>query len=133
MDGQISIFQVMDQYETERLPYEACKAGVIAWTIECAAITNSWDTAAPVMWITAKPRKIRFKRDSKKDCYGWCTYYDSIDSGNYFGGGTLGWTPSRRSPPLRTASGTRGSISGRTRGSRRRRHSDREFGSTQCT
>lgn len=86
MDGQISIFQIMDQYETERLPYEACKAGVIAWTIECAAITNSWDAAAPVLYITAKPRKIRFKRDSEMDKWGWCTYYDSIDSGNYFGG-----------------------------------------------
>lgn len=86
MDGQISIFQMMDQYETERLPYKACKAGVIAWTIECAAINNSWDTAAPVLWITAKPRKIRFKRDSERDQYGWCTYYDSIDSGDYFGG-----------------------------------------------
>lgn len=85
-DGQISIFQLMDQYETERLPYEACKKGVVAWTIECAAITNSWDVSAPVQFITAKPRKILFKADSKKDQYGWCTYYDSIDGGNYFGG-----------------------------------------------
>lgn len=87
MDGQISIFQMMNQYETERLPYEACKEGVVAWTIECAAINNSWDTNAPVQYIAARPRKIRFKKDSEKDKWGWCLFYDSVGGpGEYFGG-----------------------------------------------
>lgn len=87
LSGQMSIFQMMDQYEAERLPYEACKEGVIAWTIECSAITNSWDTAAPVQFIAARPRKIKFKADSRKDQYGWSLYYDSVGGpGEYFGG-----------------------------------------------
>lgn len=87
MDGQISIFQMMDDYEAMRMPYEACKEGVIAWTIECSAITNSWDTAAPVQFIAARPRKIKFKADSRKDQYGWSLFYDSVGGpGNYFGG-----------------------------------------------
>ena len=87
LNGQMSIFQILDQYETERLPYEACKADVIAWTIECAAITNSWDTAAPVQFIAARPRKIKFKADSRKDQYGWSLFYDSVGGpGEYFGG-----------------------------------------------
>ena len=86
LEGQLSIFGMMDQYESPRLPYEACKAGVMAWVIECAAITNSWDTAAPVKYLTARPRKILFKRDSHEDPYGWCIYYDSVGGpGEYFG------------------------------------------------
>lgn len=87
LSGQMSIFQMMDDYEAMRLPYEACKEGVIAWTIECSAITNSWDTAAPVQFITARPRKIKFKADSRKDQYGWSLFYDSVGGpGEYFGG-----------------------------------------------
>lgn len=124
LNGQMSIFQMMDDYEAMRMPYEACKEGVIAWTIECAAITyapallreaeapaapreisdfqrglvapaegsgatakNSWDTAAPVQFISARPRKIKFKADSRKDQYGWSLFYDSVGGpGEYFGG-----------------------------------------------
>lgn len=87
LSGQMSIFQMMDEYEAARMPYGACKEGVIAWTIECSAITNSWDTAAPVQYITARPRKIRFKADSRKDQYGWSLFYDSVGGpGEYFGG-----------------------------------------------
>lgn len=86
LEGQLSIFQVLDEYETPKLPFEACKEGVMAWVIECAAITNSWDTAAPVQYITARPRMIRFKRDSDRDQYGWNLYYDSAGGpGEYFG------------------------------------------------
>ena len=87
LEGQISIFTLLEGYDAPHMPFEACKAGVIAWTIECTAITNSWDSAAPVLYLAARPRKIRFKADSKKDQYGWSLYYDSVGGpGEYFGG-----------------------------------------------
>lgn len=80
MQGQISVFDLLGEYDTPLLPFEVCKKGVKAWIVEFARITNSWDRDAPVQFVALRPRKIIFEEDSELDEYGWNLFYRSVGS-----------------------------------------------------
>lgn len=83
--GQITLFEMMDEYNAPRLPLELARAGVKAWIIEWCAITNSHQEEAPIISIRVRARMIMFKRDSKVGLTGWQLYWDTIDGLPYMG------------------------------------------------
>jgi len=86
LEGQMSIFSLLEGYDAPRLPWQDCKQGVKAWTIQCRAVADSLNDNAQILYLEARPRRILFKRDSEQDQYGWSLFYDSVGGGNYFGG-----------------------------------------------
>ena len=82
---QVSMFTLVEQYETPQLPPEERKKDVKAWTIEAFAMAKGWDTDEIAYWVV-RPRRIVFIRDSRWDSHYqcWDTFGDSL-GGNYWG------------------------------------------------
>lgn len=84
MNEQISMFALLDEWETPLMQPEEMKEGVTAWVIEMAAITNSIRINAPIQYCLARGRKVKFTRDSKKDKEGrWDTFAKTV-GGTFF-------------------------------------------------
>ena len=85
MEEQLSMFSMLGDWETPLMAREDMKKGVKAWIIEMAGITNSIWPNAPILYCMARPRKVMFIRDSRKDKNGyWDTFADCV-GGTYFG------------------------------------------------
>ena len=82
---QVSMFTLVEEYETEQIPPEQRKEGVKAWTIEAFAMAKGMDTDEIAFWVV-RPRRIVFIRDSRWDSHYqcWDTFGDSL-GGNYWG------------------------------------------------
>ena len=87
MDGQISMFSLLDEWETPELPIPERNKGVKAWVIEVAGITNSLKNNAPIRFWLVRPRQVMFTNNARRDpkAYsGWFTAAESV-RGQYFG------------------------------------------------
>lgn len=84
---QISMFALVEQYETEQLPPAERKKDVKAWTIQVQGITNSFRQDAPILYCIVRPVRIIFERDSR-----WDSHYQKWDTfGHSLGGRYWGW------------------------------------------
>ena len=66
MNGQISMFELLDAYETPEIPPEEQKAGTKGWIIECSGIfltENGFDHD----WRGVCTRPIVFEEDTRVD------------------------------------------------------------------
>lgn len=74
METQMSVFAMLDSYETPEIPPEEQKAGMRGWIIECSGIflrRNGYDHDS--RGVCTRP--IEFTEDTKKDAKaydGWC-------------------------------------------------------------
>ncbi len=96
---QISMFALLEEYETPLLPVEQRNKGVKAWVIEAAGIKNSLEDEAPILFWVVRPRKVMFTNDARRDprAYsGWFTAAESV-GGQYFG-----WYGGRQHEPIFT-------------------------------
>lgn len=85
MEEQISVFSMLDEYETPFMPRSEMKKDVKAWVIEYAAITNSWRDDAPIQYILVRPRQVVFIKDSIQKPDGrWDTFGEN-KGGRFFG------------------------------------------------
>lgn len=93
---QVSMFALLDEYETPRLPVKFRNQGVKAWVIEAAGIKNSLKDDAPILFWCVRARRVEFIENAKPDkrAYsGWFTAAESV-GGQYFGWyGGLGREP----------------------------------------
>lgn len=82
---QVSMFTLVEEYETEQIPPEQRKEGVKAWTIEAYAMAKGWNTDEIAYWVV-RPRRIVFERDSKWDSryQKWSTF-GHVTEGPYWG------------------------------------------------
>ena len=79
------MFALLYEWETPLLPPEQQNTGAVGWVIEYAALTNSLDDHAPILYCLVRPRKVIFKQNAKRERSGrWTTYAESI-GGPYFG------------------------------------------------
>lgn len=83
---QVSMFTLVEEYETPQLPPEERKKDVKAWTIEAYGVKNSILDDAPILFWITQPRRIIFERDSRWDSHyqRWDTFGHSL-GGNYWG------------------------------------------------
>ena len=85
---QTTLFDSLEEeYSTAVLPPEEQKAGMHAWCVECARITNSLDWDAPPVMLLLIPRRVILKRDTWQSRWGWAQWADSDDGKPY-----MGWT-----------------------------------------
>ncbi len=68
--GQISMFEILDQYETPTIPIEEQKKGVNGWIIELSGIFLR-ENGFKEDWRGVETRPVIFKDDTKKDSSGW--------------------------------------------------------------
>ena len=82
---QVSMFTLVEEYETEQIPPEERKKDVKAWTIEAFAMAKGMDTDEIAFWVV-RPRRIVFERDSRWDSryQKWDTFGHGI-GGDYWG------------------------------------------------
>lgn len=94
---QVSMFGLLDEYETPQLPVKFRNQGVKAWVIEAAGIKNSLASGAPIKYWAVRARRVEFQENAKPDRHsssGWFTAAESCDGKNFFGWyGGLGHEP----------------------------------------
>ena len=94
---QVTMFGLLDGYETPRLPVKFRNQGVKAWIIEAAGIKNSLKDDAPILFWVVRARRVEFIENAKPDkrAYsGWFTAAESRDGKQHFGWfGGLGHEP----------------------------------------
>ena len=94
---QISMFGMLDEWETPVLPIEQRNKDVKAWVIEAIGTKNSIAMDAPIAYWAVRARRVMFTVDAKRDLKAyskWCTGAESCDGKNYFGWlGGLGHEP----------------------------------------
>ena len=89
MAGQISMFEIMDQYETPVIPVEEQKKGVKGWIIELNGIFLR-ENGFKEDWRGVCTRPVVFEKDTKKDSHGWWQYCHTTK------GPSRGWMGSPR-------------------------------------
>ena len=93
---QVTMFALLDGYETPQLAVKFRNQGVKAWIIEAAGIKNSLEDDAPILFWVVRPRKVMFTNNARRDprtYSGWFTSAESV-GGQYFGWyGGLGHEP----------------------------------------
>ena len=67
--GQISMFSILDEYETPFIPVEEQKKGVKGWIINFSGIFLR-ENGFKEDWHGVETRQIVFNADTKKDKYG---------------------------------------------------------------
>ena len=94
---QVTMFGLLDGYETPQLAVKYRNRGVKAWVIEAAAWKESLKPDVPILYWGVRARRVEFIENAKPDnrAYsGWFTAADSCDGKQHFGWyGGLGHEP----------------------------------------
>ena len=94
---QVTMFGLLDGYETPQLAVKYRNQGVKAWVIEAAAWKESLKPDAPILYWGVRARRVEFIENAKPDklAYsGWFTAAESCDGMAHFGWyGGLGHEP----------------------------------------
>lgn len=81
---QISIFEMLDEYETPEIPLEEQKAGVKGWIIDISCICLKKNFCKEE-FTGVETRPIIFNRDTRKDRDGYWTQDAECTKGPYSG------------------------------------------------
>lgn len=82
---QVSMFTLVEEYETEQIPPKERKKDVKGWTIEAFPV-GELGTDRIRYWVV-RPRRLIFERDSE-----WDSHYQCWDTfGHGIGGDYWGW------------------------------------------
>ncbi len=87
--GQLSMFELLDQYETPTIPIEEQKKGVKGWIIELSGIFLK-KNGFKEDWRGVETRPVIFNEDTHKDRHGW---WQSCETTK---GPSSGWVASPR-------------------------------------
>lgn len=83
-ENQISIFSILDEYETPQIPLEEQREGARGWIIEISVIClkeNGYETE----WTGVETRPVIFLRDTRKDRDGFTWQYCETTKGPHHG------------------------------------------------
>ena len=67
---QVSMFTMVEEYETEQIPPEERKEGVKAWTIEAFAMAKGWNTDEIAYWVVYQ-KWSTFGHVTEGQYWGW--------------------------------------------------------------
>ena len=83
-ENQISIFSILDEYETPQIPPEEQRKGMRGWIIEISVIClkeNGYKTE----WTGVETRPVIFLQDTRKDRDGFTWQHCETTKGPYSG------------------------------------------------
>lgn len=85
MNGQqVSMFQMLDEYETPQIPLDEQKKGMRGWIIEISVICLK-ENGYKEEWTGVETRPIVFEKDTHKDRDGFTWQYAQTTKGPHHG------------------------------------------------